>query len=252
MGMHSNPLPPITLLVKSSETAPLDGAAHLFHPKDPDISGVHVVSKEEVFGVVDEWKHNDPERRHLVSGIALMQQAVREKDLEEFRTGWTRFQKALDAVKLWVPHWSDADLTFIRESHDWRQAAWAYSGLMSNLLQTAQFIMWCPTNTKGEITDVPRLGLYCHDWEVAVYAGVGMDNIRFCRKPGCGNPFIPRVSADPDSDQKYCPGGKCANAARVAKWKAAHPRRAKQQRAKKSLRQCTGKVSGGSCAHISR
>jgi hypothetical protein len=222
MGMPTTPLPPITplpVLVKSSDSEPPDGAGHLFDFRDPDISGLHVVTGKDVSSVLKEWERSQPKKSALVNGLAKMQRAQREGN-------WTVFQNALDSVKTRVPHGSDAEFSFIRNSRDWGQAAWAYSGLTSNLLQKARFAIWYSTQGKG----IPRPGLYCPDWDVAVYAIVGMGNIRFCQKPGCGKPFIARPSSDPKNEQTHCLGGACANAHRVARWRAAHPQRAKHQR----------------------
>jgi hypothetical protein len=194
----------------------VDGAGTLFPQKDTEISGLHVVSKKEAFSRLDKWKKSHPERRQLVSGAALMQNALREKD-------WPRFQNALDLVQQWVPHFAgDAEIRHIRGSNSWKKAVWAYSGLMSNLLQTARFIIWySPKDNRL------RPGLFCPDWEVAVYAVVGMDYIRICKKPGCGEPFIPVPN------QECCTQAH-ANALRVAVWKIAHPERAKEQARRKS------------------
>jgi hypothetical protein len=237
MGMTTTPLPtltPLPVLVKSSDHLSVDGAGHLFSPQDPDISGLHLVSKKEAFSIVDEWRHANPEQWNLVNGIALFQQALRGRDWADFQKAWAHFQNALDLVQRWVPHWSDAEIAHIRGSKKWKEAAWAYSGLMSNLLQKSRFIIWYSPKDERH-----RPGLYCPDWELAVFAIVGMDHIRFCKKPGCGKPFIPRFispNGDRDNEQKYCPGGVCANAHRVAQWKAKHPERAKVQRRKKTAR----------------
>ncbi len=212
MGMPISPLPPVTplpVLVKSSDSARPDGVGPLFNPKDPDISGLHVVSQKEAFSLLDRWKDTQPREWVLVCGIALLQRAQKDRD-------WSAFQKAIDSVQRWVPHWGDAEIAYVRGSKKWKEAAWAYSGLMSNLLQTARFIIWYSTRHN----EVPRPGLYCPNWEAAVYAIVGMGHIHFCKKPGCGAPFIPRFfSPDKDNEQKYCSPAH-ANAHRVALSKA--------------------------------
>lgn len=71
---------------------------------------------------------------------------------------------------------------------------------------------------------------YCPDWEVAVYAIAGMGQIRFCKKPGCCVPFIPRFfSPDKGNEQKYCTPAH-ANADRAARSKA--KKKAKEKRRK--------------------
>lgn len=210
--MHRTPLPTITplpLLIKSSDRIRLDGVAHLFDAEDTFISGVHVISSKEAFSFVDHLKDSRPGLWEMASGIALLQGAHRERD-------WSAFQNALDLVKPAVPRIGDSSLQGRRSSKSWQVAAWLYSGLMSNLLQSARFVFWCPTN------GVPRPGLYCPNWEVAVYASVGMGNVRFCKKPGCGAPFIPRFfSPDKKNEQKYCTPAH-ANSHRVARSKAKH------------------------------
>jgi hypothetical protein len=97
---------------------------------------------------------------------------------------------------------------------------------MSNLLQAARFIIWYSTKEQ----EGPRPGLYCPDWEVAVYAIAGMGQIRFCKKPGCCVPFIPRFfSPDKGNEQKYCTPAH-ANADRAARSKA--KKKAKEKRRK--------------------
>jgi hypothetical protein len=211
MGMVNKPLPlplpaitPISVLIRSSDKAPLQGIGTLFpNAKDSETTGLHVVSKKEAFARLDEWKQSQPERWRLVGGVALMQRAQRERE-------WKLFQKALDSVQKWVPHIFSAEIEHFRDSRSWKKAGWVYSALMSNLLQTSRFIIWCSPKDLQ-----PRPGLFCNQSEVAVYAVVGMDCIRICKKPGCGKAFIPGPNT-----QEHCPGGACANADRVARSKA--------------------------------
>jgi hypothetical protein len=150
------------------------------------------------------------------------------------------FQNALNSVRQYVPHfWGESEIEDIRGSKSWKRAGWAYSGLMSNLLRTARFIIWYSTKSK-----VPRPGLYCPSWEVAAYAVVGMDHVRICKKPGCGALFIPRFFrvmepvGPSDNSQKYCTQAH-ANADRVAKSKAKKRREEEKRKgkaARKSLR----------------
>jgi hypothetical protein len=212
MGMNNTPLPhitPLPLLIESSEQLRLDGMAHLFDSQSTHITGVHMVSSKEAFSVLDRWKLSRPDVWKMVSGIALIQLAQKERD-------WSAFQNGLDLVKPAVPRISDSSLEGRRNSKSWQVAAWLYSGLMSNLLQMARFVFWFPDKADG----VPMPGLYCPNWEVALYANVGMGNVRFCKKPGCGVPFIPRFfSPGKDNEQKYCKPAH-ANAHRVALSKA--------------------------------
>ena len=210
MGMVNKPLPPtlptitpISVLVRSSDNLPLQGVGTVFpNAKDTEITGLHVVSKKEAFTHLDKWKQSHPEQWQLVCGVAAMQRAQRERK-------WTLFQSALDLVQEWVPQ-IGAEITYFRDSGSWKKAGWVYSALMSNLLQTSRFIIWCSPKDLQ-----PHPGLFCDQLEVAVYAVVGMDCIRICKKAGCGKAFIPGPSI-----QEYCPGGACANADRVARSKA--------------------------------
>ena len=222
--MASKPLPPITplpVLIRSSDSTSIDGAGTLF-TKDTEITGLHVVSKKEALSG-DGWKTLDTKQMQLVSGVALLQRALREED-------WTGFQTALDLVQSRVPHWSDGQIMSIRGSKKWTLARWAYSGLMSNLLQNARLVIWCSPKDGHQL----RPGLFCPDWEIAVYAIVGMGHQRICKKPGCGQHFIP----GPKSHEYCCE--KHQNADSQARWKAAHPERAREQarRAREKAR-CT-------------
>ncbi len=216
--MKSRPLPTITplpVLIRSSEHFSLDGVGTLF-TKNTEISGLHVVSKKEAFSQLDEWKHIHPKRRQLVSGVALLQRALRERD-------WVLFQGAIDLVQRYVPHFGGrTEIDYVRASKRWKEVGWAYSGLISNLLQKAHFMIWySPKDNRL------RTGLFCPDWEVAVYAVFGMDYLRICKKPGCGEPFIPIQKSQECCKQAH------ANALRVALWKAANPERAKEQARRK-------------------
>lgn len=219
MGMTMRPLPAITalpVLIKSSDRASLDGSGTLFTPQNTEYCGLHVVSKTEAFLHLDKWKRSHPELWRLISGVALMQRAQKERD-------WALFQEALDRVWQKVPHIFSAEIPHIRSSKAWKQAIYAYSGLMSNLLQTSRFVIWYST-----IDNRIRPGLFCPDWEVAAYAMVGMEHLRICKKPGCGEPFIPGPKTQECCTQAH------ANALRVALWKVAHPERAKEQARRKS------------------
>lgn len=231
MGMATRPLPtisPLPVLIKSTDAYPLDGAGTLFTTKGTEVTGLHVVTREEAFSHLDKWKRPHPELWRLVGGVATLQRAQREKD-------WMLFQSALDLVQLWVPHFGgDAEIRHIRGSNNWKEAGWTYSGLMSNLLQTARFIIWySPKDNRL------RPGLFCPDWKVATYAVVGMNHIRICKKPGCGAPFIPSPKAPKDGSknvQAYC-SPEHGNAERVARWKKLHPAdKPKRKARKKSLR----------------
>jgi hypothetical protein len=207
MGVVNKPLPaitPMSVLVKSSDNAPLHGVGTLFpNSEDTETTGLHVVSNKEAFAHLDKWKQSQRERWRLVCGVAEMQLAIRERE-------WAKFQRALDSAQKWVPHVFSAEIEHYRDSRNWKKAGWAYSSLMCNLLQACRFIIWySPKDNR------PHPGLFCSDWEVAVYAVVGMDCIRVCKKPGCGKAFIPGLST-----QEHCPGGACANAERVARSKA--------------------------------
>lgn len=213
--MAIRPLPrviPVPVLIRSNDHTSVDGVGTLFTLQDTEISGLHVVSKQEAFAHLDKWERSKPDVQQLVRGAALMQRAQREKN-------WISFQNALDLVQKWVPCvLGDAEIQHIRGSKSWKKAGWAYSGLMSNLLQTTRFTMWYSPKDN-------RLhpGLFCPDWEVAVYAIVGMDHIRICKKPGCGVPFIP------DPMQEYCNPAH-GNSDRVARSKAKKRRREKQRK----------------------
>lgn len=210
------------MLIKSSEHASLDGVGTLFTPRDTEVSGLHVVTKKEAFSRLDKWKEAHPERWRLVGGAATLQRAQREKN-------WMLFQNALDLVQRWVPHFGgDAEIQHIRGSKNWKEVGWTYSGLMSNLLQAARFIIWySPKDNRL------RPGLFCPDWEVAAYAIMGMDHIRICKKPGCDAPFIP----DPMT-QEYCTPAH-GNAHRAARSMAKKRRREKERagRGKKPRKQ---------------
>lgn len=220
--MTTRPLPAITtlpVLIKSGDSASVDGSGTLFPTKNTDTEywGLHVVSMREALSHVDEWKSSHPERWRLITGVALMQRAQKERN-------WVLFQEALDRVWQKVPHIFSAEIPHIRGSKNWKKAIYAYSGLMSNLLQTSRFVIWYSTRDSRI-----RPGLFCPDWEVAVYAMVGMDHVRICKKPGCGEPFIP----GPKTTKECCTQAH-ANALRVALWKAANPERAKEQARRKS------------------
>jgi hypothetical protein len=205
--MVNKPLPtitPISVLIRSNDQLPLQGVGTVFpNARDTERTGLHAVSNKEAFAHLDKWKQSQPERWRLVCAIASMQQALRKRE-------WGLFQTALDLSTKWVPHIFSSEITYYRGSRNWENAGQVYSGLMCNLLQAARFIVWY--SLKG---NRPQPGLFCPDWEIAVYAMAGMDCIRICKKPGCGKAFIP----GPDS-QEHCPGGACANAERVARSKA--------------------------------
>jgi hypothetical protein len=212
--MKSKPLPPITplpVLIRSSEHTSLDGAGTVFG-EDTEITGLHVVSKEEALSGKG-WKTLGTKQRQLVSGVALLQRALRDKD-------WMAFQTALDLVQTRVPRVHDGHIRGIRGSKKWTLARWAYSGLMSNLLQKARVIIWCSPQDKDNRL---RPGLFCPDWEVATYAFAGMDYQRICKKFGCGERFIP----GPKSHEYCCV--KCQNADAQARWRAAHPEQVREQ-----------------------
>jgi hypothetical protein len=208
MVVTTSPLPPITplpVLIRSSDRLTLDGVGTVF-TKDTEITGLHVVTTEEASLRLDKWERTDPERWQLVTGVVRLQQALRENDR-------LLFQQAIDAVQRWIPHFGgSAEIAHIRSSAKWKkEAAWSYSGLMSNLLQTARFIIWySPKDEK------PRPGLFCPNWEVAVYAVAGMDQVRKCAKPGCEIFFIPEQDT-----HAYCKPAH-GNAHRVARWKTEH------------------------------
>lgn len=209
MGMAIRPLPTVTLLpilIRSSNHASVDGVGAVFFQKT-EITGLHVVSKEEAFRQLDKWKRSQPELWRLVGGAATLQQAQREKD-------WMLFQSALNSAKKWVPHVFDTAIQDIHGSRSWKKAGWAYSGLMSNLLQTVKFVIWYSTKDNR-----PQAGLFCPNWAAAVCAVVGMDYIRICKKPGCDAPFIPHPMT-----QEYCIPAH-GNAHRVARSKAKKRRR---------------------------
>jgi hypothetical protein len=197
----------------------VDGVGHLFNPKSLyTFANLHVVLREEAFSRLDKWESAQPGRYKLAKGIALLQLAQKERD-------WSAFQNALDLVQRWVPHVGNR-ISVLHGSKNWKSAALAHSGLMSNLLQAARFIIWYSTKEQGG----PRPGLYCPDWEVAVYAIAGMGQIHFCKKPGCGVPFIPRFfSPDKRNEQKYCTQAH-ANADRAARSKANKKAKAKRQK----------------------
>jgi hypothetical protein len=201
-------LTPIPVLVKSSDTAPLHGVGTLFpNPKDTLITGLHVVSTKEASAYAAKWAQSHRQRWGLVNGLAWMQRAQRDRN-------WPLFQQALDETKKWIPHDFESDISYVRGSQKWKDVGFTYSSLISNLLQTAHFIIWYTKDNRI------HPGLYCSDWEVAVYAILGMDGIRICKKPGCERVFIPRVFTPGSNTQEYCPGGACANAERVARSKA--------------------------------
>jgi hypothetical protein len=209
--MATIPLPAVThlpVLIRSKAGMSVDGVGTLFG-RGTEISGLHVVTKKEAFAYLDKWKCSSPELWGLVRDVARLQLVQREKN-------WMEFQKVLVQVRKWVPHFGgDAEIEHIRTSRNWKEAGWAYSGLMSNLLQTARFVVWYSPKDN-------RLhpGLFCPDIEVAVYATVGMDYLRICKKPGCNVPFIPY----PKTTQEYCTPAH-GNADRVARFKAAAKRR---------------------------
>lgn len=217
--MAITPLPGITPLPVLVESDTPDGTLHRVtkNPNRYRITYVRIATGEEVFDVMDQWKISHPERWACANGIDQLQKALREPG------DWASFRSAIDLVQQEVPPWQ---LKGIRESKNWETAAWAYSGVMSGLLQDSRFVIWYSIKGKGG----PQPGLYCPSWKDAVYAFLGMGRIRFCKKPSCGKPFIPRTTSDPRNEQRYCPGDKCANAARVARWKVLHPEEAKKQR----------------------
>jgi hypothetical protein len=232
--MAHRPLPtvtPLPVLIKSSAHATLDGAGTVFE-HGTEITGLHVVSKEEVLEHLDQWKRSHPKLWQLVGGVAALQRAQSERD-------WRLFQSALDLVQQKVPHfWGRSEIEHVRDSESWKDAGWTYSGLVSNLLQTARFIIWYSAKEKGLL----RPGLYCPSWEVAVYAVVAMEYIRFCKKPGCGEPFVPRhVSPGADNEQRYCTPAH-ANAERVARAKS-RKRAAEQEQRRVEKRRQTGRSS---------
>jgi hypothetical protein len=210
MDMAITPLPTVTLpvLIRSSNQTSVDGAGVLFAQRT-EFSGLHVVTKEEAFRQIDKWKRSQPELWQLVSGTALLQQAQREKD-------WVQFQNAFDSVHKWVPRIFEREIQVTRDSRSWKKAGWAYSGLMSNLLQTVRFIIWY-----SQEDNRVRPGLFCPTWEAAVCSVVGMDHIRICKKPGCNVPFIPEPNT-----QAYCVPAH-GNAHRVARAKAEKRRKSK-------------------------
>lgn len=214
MGMASVPLPtvtPLPVLIKSSDRASLDGVGTLFTQEDTEITGLHVVSKGEA---LIRLKRAHPDVRRVCIGLTMLQRAQKERE-------WPVFQEAVDVVRKWVPHfWGDAEVESLRSKVNWKKAGWTYSSLMSNLLQKSHFIIWYSTKDEGKL----RPGLFCPDWEVAIYAVVGMDHVRRCEKPGCDEFFIP----EPDT-QKYCTPAH-GNARRVARAKE------KAKKARKSLR----------------
>jgi len=214
MDMATGPLPTITplpVLIKSSRNASVDGAGTLFATQGTEITGLHVVSKEEARTRLKR-AHTDVQR--VCIGLTMLQRAQKERE-------WPVFQEALDVVRKWVPHFWESEIDSLRSKVNWKAAGWTYSGLMSNLLQKAHFIIWYSTKDGGEL----RPGLFCPNWEVATYAVVGMDHIRRCEKPGCDEFFIPKQDT-----QTHCTPAH-GNAHRVARAKE----KAKKAR-KKSLR----------------
>lgn len=217
--MTTNPLPTITplpVLIKSGHEASVDGVGAIFISDRPEISGLHVVSQREAFAHLDKLKRSQPDQWRLVSGLALLQRALKEQD-------WSLFQNALDLVKMYVPHVFTAEIHRMRGSGKWKDARWAYSGLMSNLLQMSRFIVWYSSKDQQ-----PQPGLFCPDVLVSVYAVVGMDHMRKCEKPGCDAFFIPSKKEHTHCSEAH------ANAHRVARWKKSHPEQAKELGRRKS------------------
>jgi hypothetical protein len=213
MVMDTRPLPTITalpILVEHSRGLSLDGGGTLFR-KTTDNTGLHVVTKAEAFSFVEKWKKTGSKEWKLFGGLTAIRQAIKDKD-------WERFQHGIDLAQLWVPHFAGKDL---RSSRSWKWAGITYADLMSNLLQSARFMMWY-SSTKDGSKLKSRPGVFCPDWEVAVHALWGMGSLRKCAKPTCEEIFIPRDD-DPQEDshnsQKFC-CDKHGNAVRVAKSKA--------------------------------
>ena len=197
--MTNNPLPPVTafpVLIKSDRNRSLDGAGVLFPPDKTEYTGLHVVSRKEA---AIHLKRGS-EAEHVCTALMSLRRKMKERD-------WPGFREELKQVWKWTPHIFESEIDSIR---DGKEAGFAYSSLMSNLLHKATFIIWYAT--KGE--DSMRPGLYCPNWEVAAYAVVGMDGIRKCAKPGCAELFLPK-----NPQQSHCTQAH-ANADRVARCKA--------------------------------
>ena len=197
----------------------MHGASTVFTRRGTEITGLHVVSRKEALSG-SGWKTLGAKQQDLVKGLALFQLALREPN-------WMDFQTALCLVEPYVPRVFYEEIKITRESRNWTRAGWAYAGLVNNLLQSAKVVVWCSDKDLRL-----RPGLFCPDWEVAVYAMTAMDRQRVCKKPGCGERFIP----DSESHEYCCQ--KHQNADAQARWKVAHPEQAKEQarRAKEKAR----------------
>ena len=108
MDMATGPLPtltPLPVLIRSSGRAPLDGAGTLFTTQDTEITGLHVVSREEA---LIRLKRAHPDVRRVCIGVTMLQRAQKDRE-------WPVFQEAVDIVRKWVPHfWGDAEIESLR------------------------------------------------------------------------------------------------------------------------------------------
>ena len=94
-------------------------------------------------------------------------------------------QDALEMVRPWIPTFGT--ITRNTGGGDRREGArWDYSKLMSNAVQSARLVAWCPYKAERLLSPA----VYCPNLETAAFVMMFMGDIRVC--PKCHAPFIPK------------------------------------------------------------
>lgn len=148
----------------------------------------------------------------MFAGVNQIDHAYGVKDEREL-------QDALEKVLPWVPRIGGSIVSY---ADKWARARWDYPSVMSNALQNARLVMWCPY--KGERLLSPAV--YCPNWKTAAFVMTFMGSIRVC--PKCERVFVP--TAD---NVDYCtPAHGVAYRTARSRWRA--KQRAEERKTKKT------------------
>jgi hypothetical protein len=221
--MSRYPLHTVTLpiLVKAETQEEIDGWGTLLpSPGRVESSSLRIVKQEDIWERLENRKTSQPDVILLCGGLLQMRRAYEARDEVAFR-------RALESVWKWVPHFGPMKIKPLNNEQSWKRTNWIYSSLMANLLQSSRLIF-----LYTEKSEYQRLipGLYCPNWEVAVFAFIGLGLIRVC--PKCREIFIPKTD-----NQDYCkPAHGVAYRTARSRWKAKQrANERKKAKARKSM-----------------
>lgn len=215
--MSRDPLQTVTLpiVVNADRHDKIEGWGTLFpSPNRTSFACLQVVTQADIWKQLEKWKRSQPEIRRLCGGISAIRSAYEARDEAAFR-------RALENVWKWVPQITGrATVKPLETEQAWKGTNLIYSRLMANLLQSSRLIFLYTEKSQRPI----RPCLYCPNWETAAFAFIGTGLIREC--PKCHELFIPSAG-----NVDYCtPAHGVAYRTARSRW------RAKQKKARKSLR----------------